>query len=88
MLGDTHRNVGHDNVDDVRARAGENAVRTQQIKHPEEAIDEAGLDQKPKDSLHAFRRSTPSELLPHVSTVFPVSVEEGICHAGGQKHKR
>jgi hypothetical protein len=41
--------------------------------YPEKAIDEAGLDQKPENFLHAFRRATLSELCTHRSAVFPVS---------------
>jgi hypothetical protein len=41
--------------------------------YPEKAIYEAGLDQKPENFLHAFRRATPSKLCTHGSAVFPVN---------------
>jgi len=65
------RYVKHDDVDDVRARAGENVERREQVKHQEEAIDKAGLDQKSENTLHAIRWATPSELGAHGSAVFP-----------------
>ncbi len=45
--------------------------------YPEKAIDEAGLDQKPENFLHAFRRATLSELCTHGSAVFPVNAGGG-----------
>ena len=41
--------------------------------YPEEAIDEAGLDQKPEDFLRTFSRATPSELCTHSLAVFPAN---------------
>lgn len=39
--------------------------------YPEEAIHEAGLDQKPENFLYALRGTALSELRPHSPAIFP-----------------